>query len=149
MDDSSYPGIYILISDYFGPSLRGKVYGILQLSQPLGFMLGLILATFLSGLYGWRSIFYITGSLGLILAVVIFFGVKEPERDQSEPEMESLDQITEYHFDKQVALGLFKKRSLLLLFAQGFVGVFPWNVITYSFFRYLETERLCTPLKCL
>jgi MFS family permease len=30
---------------------------------------------------------------------------------------------------------------LLLLFAQGFVGVFPWNVITYWFFRYLETER--------
>jgi predicted MFS family arabinose efflux permease len=24
---------------------------------------------------------------------------------------------------------------------QGFVGVFPWNVITYWFFRYLETER--------
>jgi len=29
----------------------------------------------------------------------------------------------------------------LLLFAQGFAGVFPWNVITYWFFRYLETER--------
>ena len=68
-------------------------------------MLGLMLATFLSRLYGWRSIFYITGSLGLILAVVIYFGVREPERGQSEPEMENLDQITEYHFDKQIALG--------------------------------------------
>jgi MFS family permease len=28
-----------------------------------------------------------------------------------------------------------------LLFAQGFFDVFPWNVITYWFFRYLETER--------
>jgi MFS family permease len=109
VDDSSYPGLYSLISNYFSPSLRGKVYGILQLTQPLGYMLGLILATLLSGIYGWRSIFYITGSLGLILAVVIFFGVKEPERGQSEPEMADLDQITEYHFDKQVALGLFKK----------------------------------------
>jgi MFS family permease len=36
---------------------------------------------------------------------------------------------------------LFSKKSLILLFAQGFVGVFPWNVITYWFFRYLETER--------
>ena len=39
------------------------------------------------------------------------------------------------------ALDLFKKPSLVLLFAQGFFGVFPWNAITYWFFTYLEKER--------
>ena len=29
----------------------------------------------------------------------------------------------------------------LLLFAQGFFGVFPWNLLAYWAFRYLETER--------
>jgi MFS family permease len=141
IDDSSYPGIYSLITDYFGPTMRGKVYGILQLTQPLGYMIGLIVATLLSGTIGWRGVFFITGSLGLVLSVVIFFGVKEAPRGQSEPEMAGLEQVGVYRFDKKIALGLFKKRSLLLLFAQGFVGVFPWNVITYWFFRYLETER--------
>lgn len=141
IDDSSYPGIYSLISDYFGPNMRGKVYGILQLSQPMGYMIGLLVATLLSGILGWRGVFYITGSLGLILAVVIFFGVKEAPRGSSEPEMEGLEQIGVYRFDRKTALGLFRKRSLLLLFAQGFVGVFPWNVISFWFFRYLETER--------
>ena len=141
VDDSSYPGIYSLISDYFGPELRGKVYGLLQLSQPLGYMLGLIVATFLAASLGWRGIFYITGSLGLLLAVVIFFGVKDPPRGQSEPEMEGRDQIGVYKFDGKVALGLFRKKSFIFLVLQGFVGVFPWNVITYWFFRYLETER--------
>ena len=141
IDDSSYPGIYSLISDYFGPNIRGKVYGILQIGQPLGYMIGLLLATILGGMLGWRSVFFITGSLGLVLAVVIFFGVKEPPRGQSEPEMEGLEQVGVYRFDKKVALGLFRKRSLILLYLQGFVGVFPWNVITYWFFRYLETER--------
>ncbi|HKJ38812.1 MAG TPA: MFS transporter, partial [Anaerolineales bacterium] len=28
IDDSSYPGIFTLISDYFGPNMRGKVYGL-------------------------------------------------------------------------------------------------------------------------
>ena len=28
-----------------------------------------------------------------------------------------------------------------MLFMQGFIGVFPWQVITFWFFRYLETER--------
>jgi MFS family permease len=133
--------LYSLIADYFGPSMRGKIYGILQLAQPLGYMLGLIVASVVSGMIGWRGVFYITGTLGLLLAIVIFFGVKEAPRGKSEPELADLEQIGIYRFDKEVALGLFKKRSLLLLFAQGFVGVFPWNVITYWFFNYLETER--------
>lgn len=141
VDDSSYPGLYSLISDYFGPQLRGKVYGLLQLSQPIGYMIGLLMATLLSGLLGWRGIFYITGTLGIVIAIVIFFGVKEPERGRAEPELEELDKIGVYRFNMKTALGLFRKRSLILLFLQGFVGVFPWNVITYWFFHYLETER--------
>jgi len=145
IDDSSYPGLYSLISDYFGPSVRGKIYGLLQLSQPLGYMFGLIAATFLGGTIGWRGVFYITGSLGLVLAAVIFFGVKEAQRGASEPELENLEIMGVYRFDIKIALDLFRKRSLLLLFAQGFIGVFPWNVITYWFFRYLETERNYQP----
>jgi len=141
IDDSSYPGLYSLISDYFGPAVRGKIYGFLQVAQPLGYMTGLLLATYLTGLLGWRGIFIMTGSLGLVLALVIFFGVKDAPRGSSEPELEELDQMRIYRFNRKIALDLFKKRSLLLLFAQGFVGVFPWNVITYWFFRYLETER--------
>jgi MFS family permease len=141
IDDSSYPGLFSLISDYFGPGLRGKVYGLLQLTQPLGYLIGMIAALLLGGVYGWRSVYYITGTLGIVLAVVIYFGVKEMPRGQSEPEMEGLEQVGVYRFDKKIALGLFRKKSLLMLFAQGFVGVFPWNVITFWFFRYLETER--------
>jgi MFS transporter, Spinster family, sphingosine-1-phosphate transporter len=142
IDDSSYPGLYSLIADYFGPSVRGKVYGLIQLAQPLGYMVGLLVATLLVGfLGGWRVVFIITGSLGLVLAVVILVTVREAPRGQSEPEMENIQQIGNYRFNMQTALGLFRKRSLLLLFAQGFVGQFPWQVITFWFFRYLETER--------
>ncbi len=141
IDDSSYPGLYSLLSDYFKPSVRGKVYGFLQLSQPLGYMLGLVVATFLASSLGWRNIFYVTGSLGLVLAVIIFFTVREAPRGSSEPELEGMGDIGVYKFDRKHALGLFRKRTILLLFAQGFVGVFPWNVITFWFFRYLEVER--------
>src|SRR5512139_1760927 len=74
VDDSAYPGLFSLIADYFGPGLRGKVYGVLQLTQPIGYLIGMVLALMLAPGIGWRSIFYITGSLGLVLAVVIYFG---------------------------------------------------------------------------
>ncbi|MER3514037.1 MAG: MFS transporter [Chloroflexota bacterium] len=141
IDDTSYPGLYSLISDYFGPQLRGRVYGVLQLTQPLGYLLAMALALLLGPVIGWRSVFYLTALFGLALAVVIFLAVREPPRGQSEPELEQLETLRLYQFDWSQALGLFRKRSLLFLFAQGFVGVFPWNVIAFWFFAYLETER--------
>lgn len=142
IDDSSYPGIYSLVSDYFAPKVRGKVYGLLQLTMPLGFLLGMILALSLRDTIGWRGVFFVTGSLGILLAIVIFLGVREPPRGGSEPELAELEQITgSYRFNWPVVKGLFRKKSLLLLFTQGFFGVFPWNVITFWFFAYLEKER--------
>lgn len=141
LDDSSYPGLYSLVSDYFGPQMRGKVYGLLQLTAPLGYMLGMVLALMLQDSLGWRGVFYLTGSLGILLAAVIFFGVREVPRGRSEPEMSGLEEIGIYRFNWGEVKGLFRKRSLILLYLQGFFGVFPWNVIAYWFFRYLETER--------
>jgi len=140
IDDSSYPGLYSLIADYFGPNLRGKVYGILQLTQPIGYLVGMILALMLAPTLGWRNVFYITGALGLVLAVLIFFGVKEMPRGQAEPELQDLE-ISQYRFNWEHAKEVFKKRTMWFVFLQGFAGVFPWNVITYWFFTYLAEER--------
>ncbi len=141
IDDSSYPGIYSLVCDYFAPKTRGKIYGLLQLTMPLGYLTGMVLAMVFRQSIGWRGVFYMTGSIGVVLAVAIFFLVREAPRGQSEPEMEGVQCTIQYRFNWRTALGLFRKPTLLLLFIQGFFGVFPWNVITYWFFRYLETER--------
>ncbi len=141
IDDSSYPGIYSLIADYFPPKMRGKINGILELAMPLGFLAGMILALGLKDTIGWRGVFYITGVLGIILAAVIFFGVREPKRGGSEPEMAGIEMVTTYRFSWPTARALFSKRTLRPLYLQGFFGVFPWNVITFWFFTYLEKER--------
>jgi MFS transporter, Spinster family, sphingosine-1-phosphate transporter len=141
IDDSSYPGLFSLISDYFGPQARGKIYGLLQVTSPLGYIIGMVLGLTLSGTLGWRGVFYLTGGLGLVVAVLILFSVKETPRGQAEPEMAGLVETGLYRFDWKAALGLFRKRSLVLLFVQGFFGVFPWNAITFWFFAYLQKER--------
>ena len=99
IDDSSYPGMYSLISDYYPAKIRGKVYGILQLTQPIGYLMGMVLSGLLIGvLGGWRNIFVLTGSLGLILAVVIFFVVKEVPRGSSEEELQGVE-TSKYKFN--------------------------------------------------
>ncbi len=112
IDDSSYPGLYTLIADYFGPNLRGKVYGVLQLAQPLGYLIGMILALLIAPMIGgWRSVFYITGSLGLVIAAFIYFGVKEMPRGKAEPEFENLAEMQTFHFSWQEAKEIFKKKK--------------------------------------
>ncbi len=141
IDDASYPGIYSLIADYFPPGSRGRVYGILQLAVPTGYLLGMILANLLSPMWGWRGVYYFTGAIGVLLAILIFFGVQDIPRGGGEPELENLAETGLYKFEWSKARDLFRKPTMLLLFAQGFFGVFPWTVITYWFFRYLEVER--------
>jgi MFS family permease len=141
IDDSSYPGLYNVIADYFEPQMRGKVNGIVELAMPLGYLGGMVLALMMQKTVGWRGVFYITGSIGVALAVLIFFGVKEPRRGGSEPELRGIEQKKEYRFSWKEVGGLFRKRSLLLIYCQSLFGVFPWQVITFWFFRYLQTER--------
>jgi len=142
IDDSSYPGMYSLVADYFTPRVRGKVYGLMQFSQPIGYLVGMVLALMVAPMIGgWRSVFYITGSLGLVIALVIFFGVKEMPRGKAEPEFEGMQEITQIRFSWQAAKEIFKKKTMWFVFLQGFAGVFPWNVITFFFFGYLQLER--------
>ena len=142
IDDSSYPGIFTLIADYFGPNLRGKVYGLLQLTNPLGFLAGMILGQIIAPMIGgWRSVFYITGALGIVVALLIYFGVKEMPRGKAEPEFEDMAEMQTFKFSWQEAKEIFKKKTMWFIFAQGFIGFFPWNVIVFFFFGYLEIER--------
>jgi len=141
IDDSSYPGMFSLIADYFGPKLRGKIYGVLQLAQPMGYLIGMVLALMLGPVIGWQAVFYITGSLGILLAITIFFGVRDVPRGKSEPELEGLEEIGVYKFEFKQVGALLKKRTMWFVLLQGFAGVFPWNVITFWFFTYLAEER--------
>ncbi|MGB2962631.1 MAG: MFS transporter [Anaerolineales bacterium] len=141
IDDSSYPGIGSLISDYFPPKQRGRIFGFLQVSIPLGYLFGLILALNFGQIYGWRIIYIFTGLLGLILSGLIYLGVKDIPRGSSEPELASLAEIKATRLDLPLFTNLIQIPTLKYIFIQGLFGVLPWQVITFWSFRYLETER--------
>jgi MFS transporter, Spinster family, sphingosine-1-phosphate transporter len=149
IDDSSYPGLYSLIADYFGPKIRGKIFGLLQLAQPIGYLLGMILALMVAPLLdgkifhldGWRTIFLITGFLGIVMSIVIYFGIKEVPRGQSEEEFKDAVEVGQVRFNWSALKNALQKRTMWFVFLQGFAGVFPWNVITFFFFGYLIRER--------
>ena len=109
IDDSSYPGLYSLISDYYPPQKRGKIYGFLQVAQPAGYLLGMILALAFGASFGWRNVFFLTGSLGIILSAVIFLFVKDRPRGAAEPELAAAEHLERFAFSWKTVGGIFRK----------------------------------------
>jgi MFS family permease len=64
-------------------------------------------------------------------------------RGKTEPEFEGMPEkeIEHFHFSWKEVREIFRKRTMWFIFAQGFAGQFPWNVIVFFFFGYLMTER--------
>lgn len=135
IDDAAYPGMYSLISDYFSPTARSRVFSVLKITYSLGYVLGAVFATTFGAKYGWRKVFFLTGAFGILFALLILLIVRDIPRGSSEHrstmEKMTLSKVKE----------IIKKRTLIALYAQGFFAIFPINIITFWFFRYLETER--------
>ena len=145
IDDAATPGMYALLSDYFPPKRRSTIMGLMNVAPQAGFLIGGLVGTLWGPLYGWRTLFFATGCLGIVAALLVYFLVKDVPRGKSEPEFAGLETFGTYTINREIAAKLIRRPSLLLLSLQGFFGVFPWNVLTFWIFRYLEKERLFEP----
>ena len=64
-----FPASMSMLSDYHGPDTRSRAMSIHQSSVYAGTIAGGSLGGVLGQLYGWRSSFYVFGSLGILLGV--------------------------------------------------------------------------------
>jgi predicted MFS family arabinose efflux permease len=69
-----------MIADLYPPQERATALGIYTTGIGLGIMAGFALGGFVYELYGWRVAFFVAGVPGLILALVVRFGIREPVR---------------------------------------------------------------------
>ena len=79
-----YPASMSLLSDYHGRDTRSRAMGIHQSSVYAGTVVGGALSGYMAQLFGWRSSFYLFGSLGVLLGVVLLALLREPVRGQAE-----------------------------------------------------------------
>lgn len=80
-----FPASMSLLSDYHAPATRSRAMSIHQSSVYAGTIAGGSVAGVMGQYYGWRSSFYLFGSLGIILGVFLLLLLREPRRGQSEP----------------------------------------------------------------
>jgi MFS family permease len=74
-----FPASMSMLSAYHGPDTRSRAMSWHQSSVYAGTIAGGALAGWLAQQYGWRSGFYVFGSGGLLLGLVLLALLKEPE----------------------------------------------------------------------
>ena len=142
VDNTPPAGIHSLLSDYFPPKKRGKPFGLISAAGAFGALIGTIVGVAVGYVYGWRLLFLLTGGLGILMAMAVYFLVRDIPRGSSEPELSGLELREElYKIKIKDLFTLIKKPSLLFLSLQGFFGVFPWQALTAWVVTYLIMER--------
>ncbi|HVF83871.1 MAG TPA: MFS transporter [Sphingomicrobium sp.] len=71
---------YALIADYFPPEKRGRAMGIYSLGVPLGLGGGTLLGAYIAAWIDWRAAFLIMGLLGVVLAPIFLWVVRDVPR---------------------------------------------------------------------
>jgi MFS family permease len=78
------PPAHSMIADYFPPEKRSTAMGFYTLGISAGIMTAYLAGGWVAQNIGWREAFFVVGIPGLLLAVVVRFTVKEPQRGASE-----------------------------------------------------------------
>ena len=74
------PASHSLISDYYPPLRRTKALAIYGLGYPAGALVGMVIGGTVVDHWGWRAAFYVVGLPGLLVALITWRVVKEPQR---------------------------------------------------------------------
>jgi len=84
--EASYAAISpALISDYYPPERRGRVFAIFYLAIPVGSAVGYLLGGALESHFGWRTAFFAVGLPGLLLALLTLTAPDPPRGINDEP----------------------------------------------------------------
>lgn len=78
------PTVVSLISDYFTPNRRASAYSVIILAVPIGSFTAAALGGWMVQHYGWRTVFFVIGTPGLLLGLLLWFGLQEPPRGHTD-----------------------------------------------------------------
>jgi predicted MFS family arabinose efflux permease len=74
----SGPASHALVTDITPPEKRARALALIGSGQPLGALIGLACGGIAADAFGWRWAFVLAGVPGLLLALLIFFTLRDP-----------------------------------------------------------------------
>ncbi|CAH1787144.1 unnamed protein product, partial [Owenia fusiformis] len=141
-----------IISDYFSSTQRGFALGFYNWGIYIGYSMSFLM-NITTRLVGWRPVYIIAGAPGIVISIVVFFTVKEPERhgmtaaskledtaqDKSSANVDQSVAMASNASKFKEALRTFTNPVLLFLCLGGAIrngGGYVWSYNINNFFTY-------------
>ncbi|HEX7159476.1 MAG TPA: MFS transporter [Edaphobacter sp.] len=106
-----------LLSDFYPPEQRNRVLTIFNVAIPVGAALGYLVGGVVGQRHGWRMSFIVSAIPGAILALLILFFMREPERGAS--------QHQKAKFERGTVVALLKNKAYL-------ASILGYAAVTFS-----------------
>src|SRR3546814_7194331 len=75
-----------VIADYYPPAQRPLAIGLFTLNGPFGVFVGAAFGAWAAANIGWRNAFIVIGMVGILIAPILIWLVREPARGQMRSE---------------------------------------------------------------
>ena len=137
------PPAHSMISDYFPPEKRATAISIYSTGIYLGILMGYVIGGVIAKLYGWRIAFYSMGIPGILLAIFIYFVIKEPIKGQND---EGVKEVEAPPIKDVVGLLFSKKTFIFLAIGSGFNAFGTYGVGNFlpSFLQRVHSVDIAT-----
>lgn len=127
----AFPASSVAIANWFPPAKRGRAFGVFIMSSQLGGALAPLAVVPIQREFGWRSSFFVFGTLGVLWAMVWFWRFRDRPSEPREIEIAS---------EKSLGLVL-RNRSLWSIMAIAFTYVYSMSFFQTWFHTYLVKGR--------
>ena len=121
-----------LLSDYYPEMDRNRILTIFYTAIPVGAALGYLTGGMLGPRYGWRAPFFIAALPGVVIALLFWLFVREPERGAADSIAPTLNRTTVRGFLRNPAYWGATLGMAMMVFSMG--GISVW--LPTFFYRY-------------
>ncbi|MCL9999288.1 MAG: MFS transporter [Erythrobacter sp.] len=136
------PPAHSLISDMVPPERRASALAFYSLGIPVGSLLGMVIGGLLADYLGWREAFVVVGLPGVVLALVVWFVLKDPRRSDAAAVLRAKSQAPALPLGQAVAEVMRSRAFVLLVIAGSAASFLSYGKTTWTTIFFQRTHEL-------
>lgn len=136
------PPAHSLISDMVLPEKRASALAFYSLGIPVGSLLGMVIGGLLADYLGWREAFVVVGLPGVMLALVVWFVLRDPRRSDAAAVLQAKSQPAALPLRKAVAEVMRSRAFVLLVLAGSAAAFLSYGKTTWTTIFFQRTHDM-------
>ncbi len=138
----AFPSMQALVADYFPAERRGTALSLISVCGGIGLTLALAGGGVLNDWLGWRGAFLLSGAPGVLLAVLLWFTVREPAR--ASLGMSGVDDAQNLTLRRSLSVLAGRRSFIHLCIGLAFIGIGAYAQSTWTPAFLMRTYHFST-----